>query len=89
MTEHKVVILSHDAEVYQKIILGQGLKGLSIETCQDVEGGSPHLKDCDIIFGTPEIVSRVLHKAPRLKWVQSMWARGLIRQRLRIQTRRL
>ncbi|WP_457553238.1 D-2-hydroxyacid dehydrogenase [Desulfobacula sp.] len=74
MTEHKVVILSHDAEVYQKIILGQGLKGLSIETCQDVEGGSPHLKDCDIIFGTPEIASKVLHKAPRLKWVQSMWA---------------
>ncbi len=74
MTEHKAIILSNDADVYQEILLGEELPGLLIEICRDVDQAGPHLQDCDIIFGTPELVSPVLPQIPRLKWVQSMWA---------------
>jgi len=74
MKEHKAIILSSDADVYQKILLGEQLPGILIEPCRDVAQALPHLQACDILFGTPALVSRVLSQVPQLKWVQSMWA---------------
>ncbi|SMC99315.1 Phosphoglycerate dehydrogenase [Desulfocicer vacuolatum DSM 3385] len=74
MKEFKAVILSSDAHEYRDILLAEALPGLSIEICRDVEQAEPHLADCDIMFGTPALVSPLISRAPRLKWVQSMWA---------------
>ncbi len=74
MGKKKAIILSGDADTYEKILLGENLPGLSIEACRDADQALPHLKDSDIIFGTPALVCPLLSQAPRLKWVQSMWA---------------
>ncbi len=74
MKSNKLIILSRDAGPYLELIRQAKLPGLTIETGRNLNEGRRHLGECDIIFGTPALVQQALPHAPRLKWVQSMWA---------------
>lgn len=74
MKPNKLVILSRDADQYLELINQADLPELSIKTGRNLNEGRKPLEDCDIILGTPGLVRQALPHAPRLKWVQSMWA---------------
>ena len=74
MTTHKLVILESDAEEYLEILRCEALPGLSIQPLQEVDTVNRSLGECDILLGSPELLSRGLHYARQVKWVQSTWA---------------
>ncbi|MFW2367145.1 MAG: D-2-hydroxyacid dehydrogenase [Desulforhopalus sp.] len=74
MKTQKLVILSNDAEEYLEIIRCAALPELSIEILREVDGNNQDLKDCDILLGSPDLLSNGLVYAQGVKWVQSTWA---------------
>ncbi len=72
--KNKLLILSSDAQHYLALLKQAALPELSIEICTEVDATNRHLQECDILFGSPDLVSRALPYAQRVKWVQSMWA---------------
>lgn len=74
MTTHNLVILEGDAEEYLEIIRREALPGLSITTLQDVDNDNRSLAECDILLGSPDLLSKGLNSAGQVKWVQSTWA---------------
>jgi len=74
MTQHKLLILSEDSEDYFQIIENADLPGLTVEHLHYFDPENTALIECDIIFGTPDLVHQALLYAGNLKWVQSMWA---------------
>jgi len=72
--KNKLLILSSDADHYLEILRKAALPDLSIEICSEVNRENPHLQACDILFGSPDLVSQALPYARQLQWVQSMWA---------------
>lgn len=74
MPKMKLLILSSDADDYLKIINNARLPGLSVEVSRYFDPGDKNLHDCDIIFGSPDLLEQALNHAGSLKWVQSMWA---------------
>ncbi|MGB5445863.1 MAG: NAD(P)-dependent oxidoreductase, partial [Psychromonas sp.] len=71
---NKLVILSKDAQRYLEILNKAALPDLSIEICSEVNAENQHLQECEILFGSPDLVSQALPHAHQLQWVQSMWA---------------
>lgn len=61
----KLLILSHEADQYRKLVLQANLPGLEL---------TPELADCDIVLGEPRLLREKLSQLPRLKWMQSMYA---------------
>ena len=74
MKANKLVILSSDAEVYLEIITKAALPMLAIEISREVNLENRHISECDILLGSPDLVSRALPHVGGLKWVQSTWA---------------
>ncbi|SDP51383.1 D-2-hydroxyacid dehydrogenase [Desulforhopalus singaporensis] len=75
MNRYQLVILSEDANRYRQLLEKESLPGLSIVTACRVEGAEKTLGECDILFGTPDLVAKALsYTTGRLQWVQSMWA---------------
>jgi len=68
--QHKLLLLSEQADVYGRILETANLPGLKIVT------GSlpPYPADCDLVFGEPSLIRQALPHLPNLKWVQSVWA---------------
>lgn len=71
---NKLAILSSDATSYLAILKEAELPNLTIEIFDHVDEKNQYIQECDIIFGSPDRVSRVIPYAQNLKWVQSMWA---------------
>ena len=63
----KLLILSQLAEDYQRLVAAANLPELREITTHP----SP---DCEIVFGEPARIRKVLTELPNLKWVQSVWA---------------
>jgi phosphoglycerate dehydrogenase-like enzyme len=61
-----LLILSKDAEDYRSILESANLPGLVIE--------NEPSESCEIVFGAPSSILKVLDKLPNLRWAQSMWA---------------
>lgn len=72
--KRKLLILSPEAEQYQRLIAASGLPGLEVQAASNVADAKAMLADSEIILGEPRLVSRVLDAATRLQWVQSCWA---------------
>ncbi|MCG8564056.1 MAG: D-2-hydroxyacid dehydrogenase [Desulfobacterales bacterium] len=74
MTTHPTLILAKDAHEYETLIQTADLDGLKIETCTSLDQARPFLGECEILFAVPDLAARALAHAPKLKWLQSMWA---------------
>lgn len=61
-----ILILSSDAEAYRTILEAVNLPDLIIE--------KEPTQACEIVFGAPTSIRKVLNDLPNLRWVQSMWA---------------
>ena len=61
-----ILILSSDAEAYRTILEAANLPDLIIE--------KEPTQACEIVFGAPSSIRKVLNDLPNLRWVQSMWA---------------
>ena len=71
---HGLLILSQHADDYLRLIQVANLPGLSVMGTQIPEEGAICGPDCDIVFGEPSLISRVLQQIPGLRWVQSTYA---------------
>jgi phosphoglycerate dehydrogenase-like enzyme len=71
---HHLLILSEDFEAYKRLIDQEKLPGLSILApwCEDELGRKSQA--CDLAFGEPSRVSKVINQLPGLTWVQTTWA---------------
>ncbi len=61
-----ILILSSDAEAYRSVLEAANLPDLIIE--------KEPTQACEIVFGAPSSIRKVLNDLPNLRWVQSMWA---------------
>ncbi len=71
---HRLLILSQHADDYLRLIRTANLPGLSITATSEPEKGALIGTACDIVFGEPSLISRVITEIPGLLWVQSSWA---------------
>lgn len=69
-----VLILARDARVYLPLVRDAGLADVALYACETVEAARPVVAGCEVIFGQPDMVARVLPLAERLVWVQSTFA---------------
>lgn len=71
---HCLLILSQDYEEYQRLIEQAKLPGLSI-LATNMESEALRLANwCDLVFGEPSRLSKVINHLPRLRWAQATWA---------------
>ena len=70
----QLLVLSREAEQYQRLIAEADLPGLRVQSTDSASIGAGLVGDCEIILGEPVLVSQVLEAATQLKWVQSCWA---------------
>lgn len=61
-----MLILTNEQKAYRALIESAGLPALQI-----VETPSPA---CEIVFGEPALIRKMLPELPNLKWAQSIWA---------------
>ena len=71
---HKLLIISRDAAVYDRLIRALALPDIAITAVDSAQEALAHAKDCTIILGEPKRVAPVMEKAPHLLWVQSTFA---------------
>lgn len=71
---NKLLILSKDFEVYKRLIERANLPGLSILAASEPEKAIYIGSECNLIFGEPSLISKVLNHLPLIKWVQASWA---------------
>ena len=74
LDQHHLLILSQHFEIYRSLISQESLPGLSIVATGDPEQAILQGNGCDLLFGEPNLVSKVLNKLPKIKWVQTTWA---------------
>jgi len=70
----RLLILDADAEIYRREIENHNPAGLELITAIDCTQADPYVPDAEIILGRPDLVSDILHRADRLRWVQSVFA---------------
>lgn len=70
----KLLILSKNADAYLRLIRAANLPGLSITAASGPEEVPAPDTDCDIVFGEPSLISKVIAQLSDLRWVQSTWA---------------
>lgn len=68
-----VLIIGADAEEYARLI-GAAEPSIPVSTCQDVTEASAAYTKQSILFGSPDLIVRVLPDMPTVEWVQSTWA---------------
>jgi phosphoglycerate dehydrogenase-like enzyme len=71
---HRLLILSQDEGSYRHLISQAELPGLSIRSTNSELEGISIGQACDLLFGEPALVSKVINPLAQLTWVQSTWA---------------
>jgi phosphoglycerate dehydrogenase-like enzyme len=71
---HRLLILSRHADSYRRHIEGAALPALEIVSASDVESMPESASRCDLVFGEPSLIARVLPRLPEVRWVQATWA---------------
>jgi phosphoglycerate dehydrogenase-like enzyme len=74
LAPHNLLILSEDFEEYKRLIGQEKLTGLSIQASWHEDEVVRKCKACDLVFGEPSRVSKVVNQIPGLTWVQTTWA---------------
>jgi len=72
--KHQLLILSQHFEIYKHLISQSCLPGLTIVAVREPEDALRSGTECDLLFGEPSLVSKVLNQLPKIKWVQTTWA---------------
>lgn len=72
--QHRLLILSQDFEEYQRLIIEARLPGLSILATAQEDEAIRMAGACDLLFGEPSRVCKVINHLPALTWVQTSWA---------------
>jgi len=73
-TPHRLLIVSRDAAVYDKLIHALALPGLDIAAVDSAAKALAFVKDCTIILGEPKRVSPIVDRVRHLLWIQSTFA---------------
>lgn len=68
--QHKLILLSKNADEYYAILKRANLPELEIVLNKETS----YAAECDIAFGEPHLLREVLPRLPALKWAQSTWA---------------
>ena len=86
-TKHRLLVVSRDAAVYDRLIKALALPDLIIDAVDSAEKAVAHAQDVSIILGEPKRIAPVIDLAPRLLWVQSTFAgvEALIRPHARTE----
>lgn len=71
---HKLLILSQHSEKYRRLLEEQNLPGLSIVNTVEPDEELREYCECDIVFGEPALIRRIINRLPKVIWVQSSWA---------------
>jgi phosphoglycerate dehydrogenase-like enzyme len=71
---HQLLILSKDFEVYRALIEQMKLPGLSIRAVKEPNDALNIGGECDLLFGEPSLISKVVNYLPCIKWIQASWA---------------
>lgn len=71
---NNLIILSKQADEYHKLIEAKQLPNLRIISTATNPDQIPYGSLANILFGDSTLVSRVLHKLPKLEWAQTTWA---------------
>lgn len=71
---HKLLILSQHSEIYRRLLEEQNLPGLSIVNTVEPDEELREYCECDIVFGEPALIRRIINRLPKVIWVQSSWA---------------
>jgi len=73
--KNSILILSEDAESYEKLISREKFSGLeSVIVGHEAAAGVESWDSCNIILGDPNLILPRLPQMKRLQWVQSTWA---------------
>jgi len=68
------LILSDDAGDFAAELLRTTKPPLPVEVCTSVEAALGKYSGQSILFGSPDLVAKVLPELPQVDWVQSTWA---------------
>jgi phosphoglycerate dehydrogenase-like enzyme len=71
---HRLLILSKHADSYRRHVESAGLPDLEIVSSSTVESMPESAGRCDLVFGEPSLIARVLPRLPEVRWVQATWA---------------
>ncbi len=69
-----LLILDDDAQLYKSLVEQRAFNRLTVVAATDAEQALPVIGAATIILGRPDLVSAVLDRADRLRWVQSTFA---------------
>jgi phosphoglycerate dehydrogenase-like enzyme len=73
MTHTPILILSSRAEAYRRL-LAEALEGIPLLATTDPDQAGAQGAQCEVVLGDPGLLRHMLHRLPRLRWVQSTWA---------------
>jgi phosphoglycerate dehydrogenase-like enzyme len=73
MPDTPILILSSRADAY-RVLLEEALRGIPLLATNDPQQAVAQGAECEIVLGDPGLLRHVLHRLPRLRWVQSTWA---------------
>lgn len=73
-SDHKLLILSRDFVSYGELIERGKLPGLAIFGTDDLNSAIQLGAGCDLLFGEPSLVCKVINQLDQITWVQSTWA---------------
>lgn len=68
--QHKLILLSKNADEYYAILKRANLPELEIVLNKETS----YAAECDIAFGEPNLLRKALPRLPALRWAQSTWA---------------
>jgi len=71
---NRLLILAGDARRYRDLIQAARPPGLTVTGSQSTADLPPELDGCNLILGEPARVAPMLHRLPRLRWIQSTFA---------------
>ncbi len=71
---NRLLIISHNAHKYAKIITAAALPGLDIESTDTVEKARSLANKHNILLASPDLALEILPTLTKLKWMQSTWA---------------
>jgi phosphoglycerate dehydrogenase-like enzyme len=67
----QLLILAKQADEYRSRIDAAGLPGLTAVAASSLEQASSYGAEFEIVFGEARLIRAVLHRLPRLRWVQT------------------
>jgi phosphoglycerate dehydrogenase-like enzyme len=71
---HRLLILSRHADSYRRHVESAQLPDLEIVSSSDAAALPGSAVDCDLVFGEPSLIAKVLPGLPGVRWIQATWA---------------